>query len=312
MATTSRPEDLNVDRCILRQEFLDHPGRFQFFQAVRLLHRLFPERRSVGLFFPPQQEIVRFAINNSLVFPPGQIHSLEWPDDGQPRMVINFMGLTGPMGVLPHRYTELIRERTRIKDHTLQDFLDVFNHRVLSLFYQAWEKYRAYVTYERNERDRLSRYLLSLDGLNTPGLQDRQEPIKDEAYAFYCGLFSLQTRSATALEQVLNDYFNVPVEVSPIRGRVASSGTGQPMQDGRWHDYSDQLGLGTVAGDEIWDRQSRARIKMGPLTAPQYPRFCRPETPGNHCVQSPGSSPAARSNLNCSSCSSGARCLRAG
>ena len=273
MATTSRPEDLNVDRSILRQEFLDYPGRFEFFQAVRLLHRLFPERRSVGLFVPPQQEIVRFAINNSLAFPPGQIHSLEWPDDGQPRMVINFMGLTGPLGVLPHRYTELIRERLRMKDHTLQDFLDVFNHRVLSLFYQAWEKYRSYVTYERNEQDRLSRCLLSLVGLNTPGLQDRQEPIKDEAYAFYSGLFSLQTRSATALEQILNDYFNVPVEVTQFVGVWhALEPANQCKMEGSV-DYSDQLGLGAIAGDEIWDRQSRARITLGPLSAEKYLSF---------------------------------------
>ena len=37
--------------------------------------------------------------------------------------------------------------------------------------------------------------------------------------------------------------------------------------------YSDQLGLGAIAGDEIWERQSRARIKLGPLTARQYLSF---------------------------------------
>jgi type VI secretion system protein ImpH len=33
------------------------------------------------------------------------------------------------------------------------------------------------------------------------------------------------------------------------------------------------LGLGAVVGDEIWDRQSRIRLKIGPLTAEQYRRF---------------------------------------
>jgi type VI secretion system protein ImpH len=273
MATPSRPEDLDIDRSILKQEFLEHPGQFEFFQAVRLLHRLFPDRSSVGLFASPQREVVRFAVNNSLAFPISQIDSLTWVEGGQPSMVINFMGLTGPKGVLPLCYTELIRERSRMKDHTLQDFLDVFNHRFISLFYQAWEKYRAYVTYERNERDRLSRCLLSLVGLGTPGLPDRQRPIKDEAYAFYCGLFSLQTRSGTALEQILADYFNVPVEVIEFVGAWhALEPANQCKMEGSVP-FSDQLGFGAIAGDEIWDRQSRARIKLGPLTAEQYRSF---------------------------------------
>lgn len=273
MATPSRPEDLAIDRSILRQEFLDHPGRFQFFQAVRLLHRLFPKRGAVGLYVPPQREVVRFHVNNSLAFPPGQIHSLEWPDDGQPRMVVNFMGLTGPLGVLPIWYTELIRQRLRLKDNSLQDFLDLFNHRAISLFYQAWEKYRGYVAYERNERDRLSRSVLSFVGLDTPGLANRQQPVKDEAFAFYCGLFSTQTRSATALEQILSDYFDVPAEITQFVGVWRTLEAGDRCKLESSVEYSDQLGLGAIAGEEIWDRQSRARIKLGPLTAKQYLSF---------------------------------------
>lgn len=273
MATTSRPQDLTVDRAILRQEFRDHPGRFQFFQAVRLLHRLFPERGSVGLYVPPQREVVRFSVNNSLAFPPGQIHSLEWDNNGQPRMVVNFMGLTGPVGVLPIWYTELIRQRLRMKDQTLEAFLDLFNHRAISLFYQAWEKYRGYVAYERNERDRLSRCVLSFVGLDTPGLQNRQQPVKDEAFAFYCGLFSTQTRSATALEQILSDYFEVPAEITQFVGVWRALESGDKCKLESSVAYSDQLGLGAIAGDEIWDRQSRARIKLGPLTAKQYRSF---------------------------------------
>ena len=56
-----------------------------------------------------------------------------------PRMVINFMGLVGPSGVLPLYYTELIVERIRQKDRAMLNFLDIFHHRMTSLFYQAWE-----------------------------------------------------------------------------------------------------------------------------------------------------------------------------
>jgi type VI secretion system protein ImpH len=48
----------------------------------------------------------------------------------------------GPSGVLPYNYTELVIDRLRNKDRALAEFLDIFHHRMISLFYQAWEKYR--------------------------------------------------------------------------------------------------------------------------------------------------------------------------
>jgi type VI secretion system protein ImpH len=272
MATTSRPQDLDVSQSRLQQELADHPGRFEFFQAVRLLHRLFADRDAVGVFAAPDREVVHFTVNNFLGFPPSQVHQLEWPENGTPSMSINFFGLTGPMGVLPHRYTELIRERNRAKDRTLQDFFDLFNHRLISLFYQAWEKYRFYVAYERDREDRLSRCLMSLVGLGTPALEQRQ-PVRDETFLFYSGLFSLQPRSAVALEQILADYFDVPVEIEQFVGAWHKLEEADQCRMQESVPYSDQLGLGAVAGDEIWDRQSRARIRLGPLTAAQYQSF---------------------------------------
>ena len=272
MVSASWTQDLDVSRSFLGQELRDHPGWFEFFQAVRLMHRMLPERGPVGRFVPPKQEVLHFSANNQLAFPPSQVQTLDWAEEGPARMKVNFMGLTGPMGVLPHAYTELIRDRNRAKDHTLEDFLDLFNHRMISLFYQAWEKYRFFVAYERGEQDRFSRYLMSFVGLGTQGLQSRQ-PVADESILFYCGLLSLQPRSAVALEQVLADYFEVPVAIEQFVGawRIVDPANQCRMEGGV--PYSDQLGQGAIAGDEIWDQQSRARIVLGPLTASQYLSF---------------------------------------
>jgi len=272
MATTSRPQDLDVSRSVLGEELREHPGWFNFFQAVRLMHRMLPDREPVGRFAPPNREVLRFSANNLLAFPPSQIQTLNWSADGPAGMKINFMGLTGPMGVLPYCYTELIRDRNRFKDYSIEDFFDLFNHRMISLFYQAWEKYRFFVAYEREEQDRFSRYLMSFAGLGTAGLQNRQA-VADEALLFYCGLFSLQPRSAAALAQALADYFDVPVEIEQFVGawRALDPSNQCRMEGGV--PYSDQVGLGAIAGDEIWEQQSRARIKIGPVPARQYLSF---------------------------------------
>ena len=64
-------------------------------------------------------------------------------------------------------------ERVRQKDFSLTSFLDIFHHRLISLFYLAWKKHRFPENYLPGAQDRLSQYLLSLIGLGTPGLAGR-------------------------------------------------------------------------------------------------------------------------------------------
>lgn len=250
----------------------ERPFDFDFFQAVRLLARLLPERQPVGQAARPEDEIVRFAAASGIGFPASQIAGLEWPEGGQPRMRVNFMGLTGPMGVLPLFYSSLLRERLRGRDRALAAFLDLFNHRVISLFYQAWEKYRFTVAYERGAEDPLSRHLLDLLGLGTAGLAGRQS-VPDEALQFRCGLLGPLVRSAAALGQLLEDYFEVPVEIEQFVGAWRALEEDALCRFTETAAPSERLGMGAVVGNEIWDRQSGVRIRLGPLTLAQYRDF---------------------------------------
>lgn len=248
------------------------PQEFDFFQAVRLLERILPARSPVGRFDRPEREVVRFSAHASFPFPASQIQRMDWTADRSPRMVINFMGLAGPSGVLPLYYTELIVERIRAKDRTLAEFFDIFNHRMISFFYQAWEKYHFAVSYEREERDRLSQYLMDLIGIGTRNLQGRLE-VRDDALLFYTGLLGLHTRSAAALERVLSDYFAVPVEVEQFTGSWQRLHESDYCQFSQTAVASEQLGLGAVVGDEVWNKQSGVRVKLGPLDLAQYLDF---------------------------------------
>jgi len=216
--------------------------------------------------------VARFGAHPSVTFPPSQIHSITFPDRGPARMTVNFMGLTGPLGVLPHYYTELVIARVRAKDTAMRDFLDIFNHRIISLFFQAWQKYRFTVAYERGERDRFSHHVLDLIGLGTEGLQNRQS-VADDSLIYYAGLLAQWPRSASALRQILADYFEVLVEIEQFAGGwfKLDRETQCCFEDGI--SISAQLGVGAVVGDEIWDQQSRVRVKLGPLTLDQYQDF---------------------------------------
>lgn len=261
-----------VEQQALAELLREDPTSFEFFQVVRVLERLLPDRLPVGEFGNPADEVVRFVVNPSIAFPASEVQALEQRPDEAPRLMVNFMGLTGPTGVLPYDYSLTVSERARAKDQTLRDFLDIFHHRMISLFYRAWEKHRFTVAHERDQHDRVTRHLLDLVGLGTGGLQ-RRLAVRDESLLFYSGLLALRPRPAVALEQMLEDYFGVPVEIEQFVGGWYPLERGTQCALGDEPCESAQLGLGAVAGDEIWDQQSRVRIRLGPLTRQQYDQF---------------------------------------
>lgn len=272
MASESRPVNLDVDAFVVGRKLRGEPFRFAFFQAVRLLERLCSQRTPVGKHSSPPDEVAHFGAHASLAFPASQIQAMRWPENGPAQMTVNFMGLTGPEGVLPNSYTALIIERLRASDASLQDFFDIFNHRIISLFYQAWRKYRLDVAHERGERNRFARQLLSLVGLGTDGLQDRQA-VPDDALVYYSGLLSQRPRCTENLRQILSDYFDVPVEIEQFAGGWyhLDPETQSCLSEGT--SDSEKLGSGAVVGDEVWNQQSRVRIILGPLTLEEYSNF---------------------------------------
>ncbi|HKG93344.1 MAG TPA: type VI secretion system baseplate subunit TssG [Gemmatimonadaceae bacterium] len=251
------------------------PTPFEFFQLVRLLERLMPDRRPVGGFGTPRDEVVRFAANPSPAFPASEVQSLTAaPDEGAPpRLTVNFLGLNGPSGVLPAEMTAFVVERSRARDDAMRDFLDIFNHRFVSLFYRAWEKYQFTVEYERGGDDALARRVADLIGLDARALGERLGA-DERALLAYAGLLAPHRRSAVALQQMLSDFFGVPVEVEQfVGGWFALDRDSQCELTDDESGPEAQLGLGAVVGDEVWDQQSRVRLRLGPLTREQYDAF---------------------------------------
>jgi type VI secretion system protein ImpH len=272
MATEIGTENADLMDSPLAELLVEDACSFEFFQAVTLLQRLSEKMRPVGHFSSPGDEAIRFRVNQRLGFPASEIQKLETKKDAPAEMTVNFMGMTGPMGVLPYTYSELILERARAKDFSLAAFLDIFNHRAISMFYRAWQKFRFPVTYAAGSRDLFSQYLLDLVGLGTGGLRDRQE-IEDEALLHYVSLVAMQARSAEALQQLLIDYFEVPVEIHQFTGAWYGLDKSTQCMMMETESPSTQVGAGAVVGDAVWDRQGQVRIRIGPLSMERYNDF---------------------------------------
>lgn len=272
MATESGISDARLESAVER-DLREDPQSFGFFQAIRLLQRLHPERRPVGGFAHPSEEVVRLSSNPALGFPAGEIQDLEIEGDGAGHMEVNFMGLVGSKGVLPTHYSQLVRSERRQDARPLGDFLDIFQHRMLSLFYAAWERAHFFVPFERGESNLVSRHLFDIVGLGAEPLRRRMQ-VPDDALLFYCGLLGMRQRGAVALEQLLADYFEAPVEVEQfVGGWYGLSTSSRCRVDDEPSDDAPVLGGGAVVGDEVWDPQARVRIRIGPLPRERYDRF---------------------------------------
>lgn len=255
----------------MREALFAESYRFDFFQAVRLLERLSREREPVGGAGPPSHEVVRFRTRVSLAFPASAIHEIR---DGRrpgdpPEMMVTFLGLTGPLGVLPHSYTELLFERTRQKDNALWEFLDLFNHRLLSFFYRAWEKYHFPISYERTGEDAFTEYMFDLVGMGTPGLRGRLA-VPDQALLFYAGLVAQRPRSASAMRAILSDYFGIPVKLLQFQGQWIAL---DPEHRSKIGEANSTLGGDMICGARVFNAQSKFRVRLGPLTLREFESF---------------------------------------
>ena len=256
----------------LRKMLDEEPFRVHFFQAVRMLQRMEQDRKPVGYFITPQGETIRFSARTSLAFPPSEIYELRRAENGQMSMTVEFMGLCAAISVMPAPYTEFLIARAREKDHAMEDFLNIFNHRMISFFYRGWEKYRFFIEYEKSGEDRLSGRLLDLLGLGTEGLRGRGG-IPDDAYLNYVGLLARQVRSAASLRQILEDYFGVQVRIQQFAGAWRKLNPENQTCFTGFGGASERLGVGVVAGDEVWDHHGRIRVSLGPMRFQQYLKF---------------------------------------
>ncbi|WP_406695670.1 type VI secretion system baseplate subunit TssG [Singulisphaera sp. Ch08] len=289
----------------LAQQLFEAPYGFDFFQTVRLLNRLNSSRVPVGLWGPPESESVRFRAHVSLSFPPSAIVDLALPGPGSrvPVLTQAFFGLTGPTGVLPRHYTELLLRLESSKEPeraALREWLDLFTHRLLSLFHRAWEKYRFPVTYERRDWgsgdfDTFSQSLFSLVGLGTPSVRSRLvvstvatiEGTKTEAalarvddlsLIYYAGILAHRPRNAIGLEALVGDYFALTARVSQHVGQWLLLEPDDRTQIGADATHN-LLGAGAVLGDRVWDVQSKICIHLGPLSYTQFVEFLPDRAP---------------------------------
>jgi type VI secretion system protein ImpH len=257
----------------VERELAERAAGMDFFQILRLLENAHPDKPRIGASLRPRDDAVRFGQDPSLAFEPTAVRGYTPASSEQrARLAVNFIGLLGPNGPLPLHLTEYARDRARNNgDQTLAAFLDVFHHRIVSLFYRARASAEPALSLDRPELDRFGDYVGSLFGIGSAALQGRDE-IGDFAKLHFAGLMANQRRPAAGLVTILRAYFKLPVGIEQFVGywmKIPLDGqTRIGMQD-----RGNRLGTSAVLGRTVWDCQHKFRLVIGPLDYDDYQRM---------------------------------------
>jgi len=278
MTVLSADPQLGEEGAALRL-LIANAARFEFTQAVAIIQQANPQAPPIGRLGPPEQEVLRLRPALELSFASsdlGRIMELP-PPAGEPvgmRYVLEcrFMGLYGQASPLPTYFTENLLALDNAAPE--RAFIDIFNHRLLSLAYRVMTKYRFTESPQYRER------LLSLVGMSpadtSPADGSRIEP---SALLACAGLLSQQPRSAAALEGVLAYWLEAPVAIDQCVEQWIDLPRDRQTQLGP----NFRLGIDATCGERVFDRSTSFRVVIGPVTGEGF-RALLPEGPDNLAV----------------------------
>jgi type VI secretion system protein ImpH len=262
------PDPLELDALLERQA-----ARMDFFQVLRLIENAHPQLPRIGASLRPRDDAVRFGQDPALIFHATALGQFTRANgQARARLAVNFFGLLGANGPLPIHLTEYVRDRLRHGgDATMLAFLDVFHHRMLSLFYRARASAEPAISLDRADGDRFSVFVGSLFGIGAPALRERDD-IGDFAKLHFAGLLAGRTRPASGLATILREYFQLPLHIEQFVGHWMALPLAIQSRIGAGGD-GNRLGASLVLGRKVWDCQHKFRVVIGPLGYDDYRRF---------------------------------------
>ncbi|UCG49920.1 MAG: type VI secretion system baseplate subunit TssG [Phycisphaerales bacterium] len=249
------------------------PYEYDFFQAVRRIECVQSHLPLVGHSQRPQEDAVRFRQRVSMEFCPASVAGFEGGDEARAaRMAVNFFGLLGTNGPMPLPITEYVYDRLHNHgDRSPAKFLDIFDHRMISLFYRAWACNQQTVSHDRKEEDRFAVYIGSLFGIGQSSLRERDR-VPDVAKLHYSGRLACPTKNAEGLRSILRDYFGIPAAIDEFVGQWISLAEEHRCKMGSSRDNG-TVGSTLIVGSCFWECQQKFRIKLGPMNLADYERM---------------------------------------
>ncbi|APX91571.1 hypothetical protein BWR19_00595 [Halomonas sp. 1513] len=243
--------------------------RYDFYQLVELLHRHHEDDLEAG-GGGSVAERVRYRASASLGFPGSDVVALAPTAAGHYDLEVSFFGLQGAQSPLPGYYLETLAHEAAHREGVAGDFLDFFNHRLLTLVHRSWRKYRHYVRYQDGARDGFSAAVFALVGLADGELRG-ETPINWSKMLAYAGLLAGRSRSPEVVSSVVGHCFDLDgVEVEEWVMRWVEIPADQRSRSGM---SGMTLGQDMVAGERVADVGGKFALCLRGLSLERFRDF---------------------------------------
>ncbi|GGM08406.1 type VI secretion system baseplate subunit TssG [Pseudooceanicola nanhaiensis] len=246
------------------------PESFHIFHAFRVLESAYADAPRIGNARRPREDRIRFGQEAELSFPPSTVQGFLPPEGKRPgRLTNRFFGLFGPNGPLPLHLTEYARNRQRQhRDPTFVAFANMLTHRMMTLLFRAWRSGQPAASFDRGDNDAFERKVAAISGLHGEALRGK-DAFPDLAKRHFSGLLAQGPKNAEGLVAILSAFFGARVQLQEF---VGSWLTLEP--EDRWQ-LGARAGLGqtTSIGERVWSRGAKFRLRIGPLSLPEYERL---------------------------------------
>ncbi len=246
---------------------------FDFVAAVRLLENAHPDKPRVGEAARVCDEVVRLSQQVGLGFKGHALQSLKPGVRAHPhRLHVNFLGLLGSHGPMPLHLTEYAIQRSQHHaDPTFREFLDLFNHRMLSLFYKASVQFDPAVSFDRADDNTYAEVLGALCGL-LPEASQARDAIPDAVKRHHPGWFGSSAKSPDGIAALIGAHFGLPVSIREWVGGWLELPEESRLRLGQ-RSHSAQLGRAVYIGKRVWSIRHKFCVRLGPLDWETFSAF---------------------------------------
>ncbi|MEQ6250638.1 type VI secretion system baseplate subunit TssG [Sulfitobacter sp. HNIBRBA3233] len=261
--------DLSTPEAIARMDFFE------------LLRQLETDTMRFGRAGGAGREPARLGQTARLSFAAADVAGFfEGDDKRKPQVDVNVLGLIGPEGPMPLHMTRWIMARLSnrwfagdssgaVADTSFLDFINMLQHRLIALYWRAWADAQPEINIAHGDGGRVTATMRALAGQGLPGTTTGDIRL-DGAKLRHATSLVMEARSPERLTAFLETVLGVPVTLSEFEGRWISIPEHLQSRLGRAHAG---LGTGAVAGARVFDRQSHAELRLGPLTFAEFSDF---------------------------------------
>ena len=257
----------------LIEDICENPHKYDFFHLMRKLQAAYPDKPRIGESIRLSQDVIRLRQEVSLAFASSTIKHVEKDEEAGVLNIFNqFFGLWGANGPMPHELTQYVLDQKRdYNDSTLANFVDVFHHRLLSLFFKAWADSQKTIDYDRPEDAHFPRFINSFFGAGMKSACNR-DSIPDRSKTFYSGHLSSATQSKSGLQAILEGFFSIKTQIKSFVGHWLTLPEDCCHRLGE-SESTGLLGENIIVGETVWDCQLKFRVVMGPMEKEDYERI---------------------------------------